>query len=58
MIINKFAEISGLKLNKKTKTKAIWIASQSKIKGAFLWENPRLDFLIPKNPKMDFAFLL
>ena len=36
MIINKFAEISGLKLNKKTKTKAIWIGSQSKIKGAFL----------------------
>ena len=31
MIINKFAEISGLKLNKK-KTKAIWIGSQRKNK--------------------------
>ena len=31
MIINKFAEISGLKLNKK-KTKAIWIGSQKKNK--------------------------
>ena len=31
MVINKFAEISGLKLNKK-KTKAIWIGSQKKNK--------------------------
>jgi len=31
MIINKFAEISGLELNKK-KTKAIWIGSQKKNK--------------------------
>ena len=31
MIINKFAEISGLKLNKK-KTKAIWIGSKKKNK--------------------------
>ena len=31
MIINKFAETSGLKL-KKTKTKAIWIGSQKKNK--------------------------
>ena len=31
MIINKFAEISGLKLNKK-KTKAIWMGSQKKNK--------------------------
>ena len=31
MINNKFAEISGLKLNKK-KTKAIWIGSQKKNK--------------------------
>ena len=31
MIINKFAEISGLKLNKK-KTKAIWIGLQKKNK--------------------------
>ena len=31
MITNKFAEISGLKLNKK-KTKAIWIVSQKKNK--------------------------
>ena len=31
MILNKFAEISGLKLNRK-KTKAIWIGSQKKNK--------------------------
>ena len=31
LIINKFTEISGLKLNKK-KTKAIWIGSQKKNK--------------------------